>query len=72
MVKLIYDRFNRGFNVSKVDDPTVWFYDGTADYHPHLVRVSVDASALMALGHVWQTMGSFEFEFFVNVHGVLF
>ena len=68
MIQLLIDRFESALDVTEVHYPATGLICFATDDQAHVEGVSVQASALVALGNIGQTMGRLEVKFLVDFH----
>lgn len=68
MIDLIFNRPERRFDVREIDDPSQVIIYGAADMYLYTEGVSVQATALVSVGHMGQSMSCFYSECFEYFH----
>lgn len=68
MVDFLFDRFERGFNVGEVENPTQSRIERTLNMNFDLEGMTVQSAAFVSSGYIGEAVGSFNRENLENLH----
>lgn len=68
MVKLKKHRCHGNLEIIKILNPSSMVTDGPLDNNSNVICMSVESSAFVAFGYIWQSMRRLEGEVFVDFH----